>query len=304
MPGIARLVAVDVVSGAPFLNSILACDLGGTRLRAAVVGASGEVQSKQVVPTPPDDPAALGQTLQSVLNTSRDAVVAAVVGVPGPVDYSRGEVLRLPNLSAWEGKISEAGLGNELGLPVLLANDADLAALGEHRFGAGRGSTDMVYVTSSTGVGAGVVLNGRLLHGRLSLAEIGHTIIDRETGETVEQLGSGTALRRLSGEDPASVTARAAAGDREAADQFTNVAADLALGVFNMAHLFSPEVIVIGGGMSEAGELLLGPVIDRLATCGAECPASRTKVLRATGGDDVGLKGAAAYWVDQREGRH
>jgi glucokinase len=266
----------------------------------AVVDPSGAVRSKRVVPTPADDPGMLARTLRSVLDSSEEAITAAVVGVPGPVDYSRGEVLRLPNLPAWDGKISAAGLGKELGLPVFLANDADLATLGEQRFGAGRGSRDVVYVTSSTGVGAGVVLDGRLVRGRLSVAEVGHTIIDRQTSETVEDLGSGTALKRLSGQDPASVAARAAGGADDAIEQFAAVARDFAIGVFNLAHLFSPEVIIIGGGMSEAGELLLGPVVDRLATCKARCPALRTRVVKATGGDDVGLKGAAAYWADQQ----
>lgn len=187
-------------------------------------------------------------------------------------------------------------LGQEVGLPVYLANDADLAALGEHRYGAGRGFRDMLYVTSSTGVGAGVVLGGRLVHGALSLAEVGHTVIDRSTGGTVESLGSGTALARLAGFDAASVSVRAADGDRTATQQFAQVASDFATGVFNMVHSFSPEVVVIGAGMSQAGELLLGPVRAALNQCDTGCPATRASVVVAEGGDDVGLKGAAAYW--------
>jgi glucokinase len=183
---------------------------------------------------------------------------------------------------------------------VLLANDADLAALGEHRYGAGRGSRDMVYVTASTGVGAGVIIGGKILHGRLSLAEIGHTIIDRSTGDTVEDLGSGTALARLAGEDPGSVAARAAAGEPDAARLFAGVAGDFAIGVFNLVHSFAPDTVVIGGGMSQSGELLLGPVRDAFAKCADGCPASLVKVVRAQGGDDAGLKGAAAYWADTR----
>jgi glucokinase len=225
-------------------------------------------------------------------------IVGAVIGVPGPVDYSSGEVLKLSNLPNWEGKISGARLSAELGIPVLLANDADLAALGEHRFGAGRGSTDMLYVTSSTGVGAGVIIGGRLLHARLSLAEAGHTIIDRTTGGTLEDLGSGTAVARAAGADAAVVAARAAQGDPEALRHFRDAAEALAIGVFNLVHCFSPEVVVIGGGMSQAGELLLGPVREMLALCGSGCPASEARVVKAEGGDDVGLRGAWAYWAD------
>ena len=245
-------------------DRILACDVGGTRLRVAVVETGG-----------------------------------AVVGLPGVVDYSRGEVLTLPNLPDWErGSLSAARLGAELGVPVLFANDADLAALGEHRYGAGRGSQDMLYVTSSTGVGAGVVISGRLLHGRLSLAEAGHTIIDWATGGTLEGLGSGTALARAAGEDAAAVAARAAAGDPVASRHFATTAEAFAVGVLNLVHCYSPEVVVIGGGMSQAGELLLGPVRERLERCGDGGVASKVKVVKAQGNDDVGLRGAYAYWLD------
>ena len=273
--------------------------MGGTRLRVARVEVDGAVLDKQVIPTPPDDPRALTRLLQRALIGGTD-FAGVVVGVPGPIDYSGGEPLRLPNLPGWEGHVSASRLSEELDIAVLLANDADLAALGEHRYGAGRGSRDMVYLTASTGVGAGVIIDGKLLHGRLSLAEIGHTIIDRSTGDTVEYLGSGTALARLAGEDPGSVASRAAAGEPDAARLFAGVAADFAIGVFNMVHLFTPDTVVIGGGMSQAGELLLGPVREALERCDDGCPASRVKVVRAQGGDDVGLRGAAAYWAETR----
>ena len=280
---------------------ILACDVGGTRLRVAVVDSDGTVQSKQVVPTPPKEPVALGRAMQVILDENESNISGAVVGVPGPVDYSAAEVLKLPNLPDWEGHISADRLSTMLSLPVLLANDADLAALGEHRYGAGRGSRDMLYVTASTGVGAGVILNGQLLHGRLSLAEVGHTIIDRKTHGTVESLGSGTALGRIAGQDAAFVEARAKAGAADAVRIFDMVAGSLAIGVFNLVHCFSPEIVVIGGGMSHAGDLLLDPIREILTNCRVSCPASVAKVVRSTGGDDVGLQGAAAYWAEYHE---
>jgi len=281
-------------------DTVLACDVGGTRLRVAIVGPGGSVLHKEAVATPGDDPGALGRSMRQVREKARKPIAGAVVGVPGPVDYSRGEALKLPNLPAWEGRISAARLRADVGLSVFLANDADLAALGEHRYGAGRGCQDMLYVTSSTGVGAGVIIAGQLLHGRLSLAEAGHTIIDRSTGETLEGLGSGTALTRAAGEDAAVVTSRAAHGDPDALRHFASAAEALAIGVFNLVHCFSPEVVVIGGGMSQAGELLLGPVRARLERCGPTCPASRARVVQAQGGDDVGLLGGLAYWGDCR----
>ena len=283
-------------------GSILACDVGGTRLRVAVADPDGTVSSKQAVPTPGNDPDALARLMREVIDKGGRTIKGAVVGMPGPIDYQKGEVLNLPNLPDWEGHVSADSLSKELGIPVLLANDADLAALGEHRFGAGRGYRDMAYVTVSTGVGAGVILGGRLVHGKLSLAEVGHTIIDRETRGTVENLGSGTALARLAGEDAASVEARARDGDPDALRYFATVAGDLAIGVFNLVHCFSPEIVVVGGGMSQAGDLILEPIRRVFDACGAGCPSSRVEVVRARGGDDVGLRGAAAFWTEY-EGR-
>ena len=278
---------------------VLACDLGGTWLRVAVVRPDGTVSDRQAIPTPSDDPDALARAMGQVLEEPGRAVAGAVVGVPGPVDYVKGEVLEMPNLPEWAGRISANSLSAELGLPTLLANDADLAALGEHRYGAGRGSQDMLYVTSSTGVGAGVILGSKLLRGRLSLAEVGHTIMcDHSTGETMESLGSGTALTRLAGEDAASVAGRAQAGDAEALRQFTLVAEGFAIGVFNLVHCFAPELVVVGGGMSQAGELLLEPVRRLLRQKGLTSLISRVRVVRAEGDDDVGLRGAAAFWAD------
>ncbi|MCH8087239.1 MAG: ROK family protein [Chloroflexi bacterium] len=282
-------------------EQILACDLGGTRLRVAVVDHRGSLDHKQVIATPADDPTVLVRMLREVADSVEGDIAGVVVGVPGPVDYSRGVPLKLPNLPLWEERVGSRSLAEALGMPVLLANDADLAALGEHRYGAGRGYQDMLYMTSSTGVGAGVVLNGRLLRGRLSIAEAGHTIIERTTGGTVEALGSGTALLRLSGENPASVAARAAAGDSEALHYFNDVAEAFAVGVFNLVHCFSPEVVVIGGGMSRSGDLLLNPIRRMLAECGGVCPSSRAVVVEAQGGDDVGLRGAAAFWAEGHE---
>ena len=278
-------------------DRVLVCDVGGTRLRVAAAEPGGPIVSRQAIPTPKDDPGALVRTMRLVAETA-PPIAGAVVGVPGTVDYSRGEVLKLPNLPDWEGTVNAGGLSADLGIPVLLANDADLAALGEHRYGAGRGSQDMLYVTSSTGVGAGVIIGGRLLSGQLSLAEAGHTIIDRVSGGTLESLGSGTALTRSAGEDAASVANRAAKGDADAVGYFASAAEAFAIGVFNLVHCFSPEVVVIGGGMSQADDLLLGPVRERLAGCGNVCPASHARVVRAQGGDDVGLLGGLAYWTD------
>ena len=277
---------------------VLAVDLGGTRLRVAVFSRAGAMLHKSVIPTPRDEPEALVRAMKDALAECAIEVRGAVVGVPGPVSYAEGTVLRLPNLPGWEEDVSARHLADGVGLPVLLANDADLATLGEHRYGAGQGVSDMLYVTSSTGVGAGVIVGGRLLHGHYSLAEAGHMIIERSTGGTVESLGSGTALVRAAGVDGATVAARARGGDERSLALFWEVADAFATGVLNLIHCFMPERVVIGGGVSRAGDLLLDPIRDRLRRYGAGCSVSTADVVLARGDDDVGLLGAFALSMD------
>lgn len=279
-------------------TGMLAVDLGGTRLRAAVFDAAGEMRSHVVEHTPPDDSQALRRGMMRAMQDADLRPSQAVVGVPGVIDHAAGTALFLPQLPGWDGAITAASLGEALGMPVTLANDADLAALGEHRFGAGAGVENMVYLTCSTGVGAGVIVGGRLLRTRYSLAEIGHTVIDWRTGETVEQLGSGTALGRRTGELAAVVEQRARDGDEAAAAQFREMAEAFAVGVLTMIYCFMPDRVVVGGGVARAGEMLLGPVRERIGRT-ARLPFSSDQIVQSALGDDAGLLGGYAYWLDQ-----
>ena len=292
-----------MTEGAVTDGAVLGVDLGGTNMRVAVVSASGEITSRSVQPTPQDDPSALALLMREVATESSEELRGAVVGVPAVVDYEQGTALRIANIPKWEGRLSARPLANAVGLPVIFANDADLAAVGEHRYGAGRGVADMVYLTISTGVGGGVVLGGRLLHGKRSLAELGHTVIDQREGHVLEALGSGTALGRVSGLGGAEVTSRAEAGDQEALDWFGEVATAFAVGVGNAIECFMPERVVIGGGVSQAGPLLLDPVRAYLATVRAGELLDPANVVLATGGDDVGLRGAYPLWEDAESPR-
>jgi glucokinase len=221
-----------------------------------------------------------------------------VAGVPGWVDHEANVAVSLPNLPAW-GKLLANEVAASLGISITLGNDADLAALGEHRFGAGIGVRDMVFVTCSTGVGAGVVIGGRLLRGRRSLAEIGHSVIDWRTGDTVEGLGSGTAVAQQSGMLAEEVAARALAGDEVAQRHFRAAADAFAVGVLNLAFLFAPQRIVVGGGMSQSGELLLGPVRERFAAERSPLLSVRPEdIVLAQQSQDAGLLGAFALWQD------
>lgn len=289
-------------------DAILAIDLGGTHMRAALIDRGGGVHEKRIEPTPREAscPDALLTLAGTVLEGS--GVTEAVVGVPGRIDHEAGHLEDAPNLPpGWPTELTEENLSSVLGIRARLANDADLATVGEARFGAGRGYRDIVYVTISTGVGAGVLLGGRLVHGRLSLAEVGHTVIDRGAtarGEpaTLEDLASGTALARIAREmgldlDGAEIVKRVRDGDAPARRVWDGVADAAGIGVANLAHMFSPEVIIVGGGMSSAGDLLLDPIRAALVSVGPRGLSRPIAVVAAALGDDAGLAGAAA-WSD------
>jgi glucokinase len=230
----------------------------------------------------------------------------AVVGVPGRVDYGKGTLEHAPNLPpGWVGHLSEADLGTAVGMPVALANDADLAAVGEAHFGAGRRHADVAYLTLSTGVGAGVVVGGLLVHGRRSLAEVGHEIIDLtrlRAGQpaTLEDLASGTALGRAAasvglgplGKD---VVDAVAAGSAPAQRIWDDLVAAAAAGIVNLAWTFSPQVIVIGGGLGLVGAALLDPIRDAVLRDGPPSFDPPIEIVPAALGDDAGLAGAAGW---------
>ena len=184
---------------------VLAADVGGTQMRAALVNAHGDVLLRESAPTPGHAavPGALIDLIGRVgAEQGHGAASHAVVGLPGGIDYENGRLLWAPHLpEQWPALLSRDELTGRLGIPVHIANDADLAAVGEATFGSGAPGTDVAFLTISTGIGAGVVNGGRLLRGRRSLGEVGHTVIDwlawsEGRPSTLEELGSGSGVAR------------------------------------------------------------------------------------------------------------
>lgn len=284
---------------------ILGIDLGGTNMRAALVGAEGRVAEREEWPTPKHpDVDALIELAHAV--RARGDAERAVVGVPGRVDYGSGALEYAPNLpDSWRDDLTEANLRAALELDVALANDADLAAVGEAWFGAGRAFSDVAYLTISTGIGAGVVTGGLLVHGRRSVAEVGHTIVDGRAmlegrPSTVEDLGSGTALTELAREadiadDGKKLVELVESGDVTATRVLERVVFSAAIGAVNLAHLFTPEVIVVGGGLGLVGELVLGPIREMVIERGPFALPQPIQIVNAELGDDAGLAGAGAW---------
>jgi glucokinase len=286
-------------------QATLAADLGGTHLRAALVDDDGEIVLHEAVETPHEGllPTTLVELLTRVAGASDGPVRATVVGVPGPVNYDLGRLEWAPHIPAgWVSELSEEWLSERLDRVVTLANDADLAAVGEATFGSGRSFDDVAYLTVSTGIGAGVLLNRRLVHGQRSIGEIGHTIIDRLAWRegrpaTVELLGSGSSTARLCAEaglaplDGPQLEEAVAGGDERARKVWNGVVEAVTIAVFNLCRLFSPQAIVIGGGLGSRARLL-EPVRERLAAHGG---IGTCVFLPAELGDDVGLLGAPGW---------
>ena len=256
-------------------------------------------------PTPEIIPIMLKELLGSVPD-GMAAPGRAVIGVPGIIDIETEQLLAAPNIpQSWIGFLSEAWLEERTGLAVALANDADLAAVGESTFGAGEPYRDVAYVTISTGVGAGVVVADKLVRARLSGGELGHTVIDRvalaEGGpSTVEELGSGTAIHRAAaaagleaqGADLAQLVRD---GDPVASGIWTEAIGAVGVGIANLAWIVAPQIVVIGGGVGRNEDLVVPLLRDRIDRFGPKTGGT-IEVAVATLGDDAALVGAAAWW--------
>jgi glucokinase len=292
------------------MDLAIGIDLGGTELRAAVVSAEGEVLAHVRTETAAlDGPAAVIEQMADLVGqiAAGHDIRGVGIGSPGPLDAEAGVVIHASTLRGWDDVPLAALASARFGMPVRLDNDANVAALAEWRFGAGRGLRHMVYVTVSTGIGGGVILDGKLMHGRGSMAgEIGHmTITEAPVLCTCgafgcwEALAAGPALgqRATASGGWGTVTARdvarlADAGDATARQLLAEEARYLGLGFANLLHLYAPEMIVVGGGVSEclpAMQADIEAVIRRQAM-----PAYRdVPIVAAALGQRAGVIGAA-----------
>lgn len=311
----------------------LAFDLGGTELRGALVGSGGRVVAHVSAPTMAGagSEAVIGQIIalagELLTQHPQARVVGIGVGAPGPLDPKAGIVIAPPTLAGWHDVPLSDILGQHFGLPARLENDANAAALGEWRFGAGRGTGSLVFVTVSTGIGGGVIAEGHIFHGRRGLAaEIGHMTITGE-GERCfcgavgcfEAVASGTALgrrataltapgdgsllRRLSADGDVSarhVVEAARAGDISALELVEAEANWLGIGFTNLLHLYSPDLIVMGGGLANGFDLLAPRI--RAVVQQRAMPAYRdVPIVPALLGNQAGLIGAASLILWESE---
>jgi len=307
---------------------VIGGDLGGTRFRVALADDSGRfIQRKSCLTEADRGLAAVLDRMKAlvgeVINESSAPVAAIAIAAPGPLDPWKGIIYRPPNLPGWDEVHLKEIFEDAFGVPTFVGNDANLAALAEWRFGAARGVDCLVYVTVSTGVGGGVVEKGRLILGvGGGAAEVGHMTIEMNgpycncgNRGCLEALASGTAIARraierlqtgsestmlqLAGGIVESVTAEhvveaARAGDKVAGEVMHNAGYALGVGMANLMHLYDPAIIVVGGGVTNAGELLFAPMRQAIAERAMKAFSDRTNVVLAELGDDVGVYGAVA----------
>lgn len=307
----------------------LGLDVGGSKISAALADSTGQMYALRRQSTPPDGKLALEMLLEMARDlqehvTGGQATIEGIgIGFGGPVDYPNQRIRRSHHTAGWGVNIPLAQtLGEELGLPVRLDNDANTAALGEALFGAGKGKERILYINVGTGIGGALVRNQQIYHGAHSNAgEIGHIIVAKDGAECacgnrgcLEPLASGTAMARraiqLLSEDPDAETGLRAVEEDEITgvlvgdlavkgDEFcrkivAEAAGWLALAAANAANLWDPDAIIIGGGVSGTGEALMEPFRENFRAYATPPQAEETDLLIARLGYDAGVIGAAA----------
>jgi glucokinase len=299
-------------------------DMGGTTVKYGVVRGHEIIEELEPLPTPAfKGPNPLLKELCARINAlkARHKGIAAVgMGVPGFADVTRGYVHELSNVKGWNRVEVSKILGTGTGLPAFVENDANAMCYAEYLHGAGQGATNMIAVTLGTGVGGGLVLNGQLYRGStFGAGEIGQMGIDYEgvRGEhgnigalekyvgnrevaTLAALLYAQARCRVSPEDcePRALSAAARRGDPIAKQVWDIFTTQLAAGLCACVWLLNPDRIVIGGGVSKAGDIVFGPLKKKMAAQLAKSFRSQLKIVPAKFGNDAGIIGSAAVALD------
>jgi glucokinase len=309
---------------------IVAVDIGGTKFIVAVVDNSGQILSRSYCLTHDEQGRArvIARLTEYVYKTVKkaglnlDGIGGISLAVAGIIDINRRVITEAPNLYRWKNVGLASLIEDEIGIPAFLINDASAAAVGENRYGSGRGIENMIYITVSTGIGGGLIIGGKLYSGYSgSAGEIGHMIIKTEgpvcnCGRCgcLESLASGTAMARMAREriykgnqdtmlkemDVNAITAEdiaaaARKGDRLCLEVIDEAGFFLGVGFANLVNIFNPQMIVVGGGVAQMGEMLLRPVRKSMKQHAFKLPSAAVRVVKSKLGSDAGVLGAAAY---------
>ena len=311
---------------------VIAVDLGGTKLLAGLVDREGVALRRTVRPTDlSGEDALLDQIEQAIGEVGSDGFGALGVGLPSTIDQRTGRAVSSVNIPLAGVDLREQ-LQRRFGVPVMIENDANAAALAEHRLGAGRGTRHMIMLTLGTGVGGGLILDGRLYRGAVGAAgELGHITIDVDGPPCqgacpgrghLEALASGTAadvlVERLARERPDGDLGRAASAGRpvdarlavelaaegpgDAREALEQVGLLLGAGIASYVNVFNPELVVLGGGFARAGDLLFEPARRVVAERALTPARDLVRIVPALLGVEAGLIGAGLVGFEALDG--
>ncbi|AYO31192.1 ROK family protein [Biomaibacter acetigenes] len=311
------------------LRYVVGIDVGGTKIAACLMDEEGKMPGRATFPTLASEgpKAVIGRIKQSFFEVlkqgqiEQNQVAALGIGMPGPLDTKKGIVKNTPNLPGWIDIPLLQILKSEINLPMVLENDANAAALGENLYGAGKGIDNFVYITISTGIGGGVVLNGRLFKGQDgNAAEIGHMTINFDGPRCGcgnqgcwEAYASGTALARFAREKIAAgeatkikelageenikaehVFAAAKKGDKFALELIEKEGFYLGVGLANVVNAYNPKRIAIGGGLTHEWNMFYDRMMQVMRERALGASIEGLEVVKAALSKDVGVIGAAA----------
>jgi glucokinase len=286
---------------------VIGVDVGGTKILGAVVTHEGEIAARDQRDTDVSSEESLLAVMDGIVEDLRaETEVAALgFGLPSLIDQRTGHAVASVNVPL-EGVDFRSRMREHHGLPVGIDNDANAAAIGEWRVGAARGASHLVMLTLGTGVGGGLILHGRPYRGATgSGAELGHIVIDLDGPPCgcgghghLESYASGRAADGVArevlgpGSDAYDLVERGRAGEDAAVEALAGIGRRLGAGIASLLNVFEPELVVIGGGFGDAGELLLGPAREVVAVEGLTPARDRVRIVEAELGADAGVIGA------------
>lgn len=306
-------------------NYVIGIDLGGTKISGALADLDGRTLSHYTLSTKAyegEQPVLnrVIEVIETVMKESgkgTDEIKAIGIGSPGPLDAKKGIIITTPNLPFKNFRLVDP-IREKFGIPTYLDNDANVAAIGENVFGAGKGTQNMVFITVSTGIGGGAIINGKIYRGNTCNAlEIGHTTLEKDGPRCncgnygcAEALASGTAIGKkareaATGDEETSlknynnvtsyeVFQEAKKGDKVATEILDTALNYLGICVANIITSFDPEMVIIGGGVSKGGDIVFERVEEVVKERCFETMANSCKIVPAGLGTDAGVIGAVA----------
>lgn len=316
---------------------VIGIDVGGTNLRGALVGTDGKIINRMKIASDADKgiDAVIDNLVRLIKGIGGGEEVSAVgFGIPGIIDFKAGIITQAPNICNVNNYPIRENLRARLGdaIPVIIENDANCAAVGEWWMGAGKDAGSLVMITLGTGVGGGIILDGKLWRGADGMGgEVGHmtiypdgpkcncgnygclevyssaTGIRRMVRETLSDPDTKTALRELvkdedPGRIPEAVMKAAQDGDEAALGIWERFGTALGIGTASLVNILNVEMIVIGGGVSEAWEMFIDKALSELKRRALRAPAERVRVMKSVLGDDEGIIGASYLALDAGKG--